>query len=178
LSKYATLIAIDQSSSKSGIAVFDGTDLMRRDIIKLPASVPADRRNIEMMHQIEVLLQRYQPDTVIIEDVQMQKSVYPVIILARLQGMIMALCDRYKVDCKMYLPTTWRKQLGFQQGKGVTRQDLKQQATDFVNASYGINVGEDVSEAICIGLAHLNYIGALPTEKNERMKKPHDSKEA
>ena len=154
---------------------------MHRDMIVLPSSVPADQRNIEMMHQIEVVLQRYRPDTVVIEDVQMQKSVYPVIVLARLQGMILALCDRYKADCKMYLPASWRKQLGFRQGKGVTRKECKEQAVAFVKKAYGLNVGEDIGEAICIGLAHLNYLGALPNLPDtgeSRTDDPQDFKEA
>lgn len=157
-----SLLAVDQSSRISGWACFDGTDLMKWDAIILPQSVPADQRIIEMTHQLEVVIQRYHPKMIVFEDVQRQANEKTVITLARLQGLMIGLCDRYRAPYDMYLPSVWRKQLGFRQGKGVTRQECKEQAIEFVRNAYGLKVGEDICEAICIGLAHLKTLGMLP----------------
>ena len=162
MSKPATLVSFDQATKCTAWAAFDGTDLLKWDAIILPQSVSADQRIIEMTHQIEVILQRYRPKIVVIEDVQKQASEHTVILLARLQGLIIGLCDRLKIPCKLMLPTVWRKHLGLRQGKSVTRQECKEQAIEFVRKSYGLNVGEDICEAICIGLAYLKYLGMLP----------------
>ena len=173
------MLALDQSTRVTGWAAFDGTDLLRWDVIVLPQSVPAEQRIVEMMHQIEVVIQRYRPKMIVLEDVQKQASERTVILLARLQGLIISLCDRYQIPYTMYFPTRWRKQLGFSQGAGVSRDACKQQALDFIRNAYGLKVGEDICEAICIGLAHLRVLGMLPNlNELRRAHDPRDYKEA
>ncbi len=89
-----------------------------------------------------------------------QQSIQIVILLARLQGCIIDICRKKKAAYSIYQPTTWRSNIGFDQGN-LKRKELKQQAVDHVKNSYGLNVGEDVCEAICIGLAHLKQQGKI-----------------
>ena len=157
-----SVLALDQSTKKSGWSCFDGTSLYKWGLIDVPQSVPAESRMIEALHQYELLVQKYHPQLVVIEDVQLRKSPRTLILLARLQGMIIGLCDRYRIPIKIVAPATWRDELGFDQGRGIKTPDLKKQAIDFVRDSYGLKVGDDICESICIGLAHLKSIGALP----------------
>lgn len=179
MSKSATLLSLDQSTKITAWAAFDGTDLVKWDAIVLPQSVPADQRNIEIAHQLDVVIQRYRPKMIVFEDVQKQANDQVVIKLARLQGLIIGLCDRYHAPYDIYLPSVWRKQLNFRQGKGVTRQECKEQAIEFVRNAYGLKVGEDICEAICIGLAHLKILGMLPDLNDlHRAHRSKDYKEA
>lgn len=91
------------------------------------------------------------PDLVVFEDVAFQKNAAALITLARLQGVIIAKCLFDKNEFFIYSPSSWRKHLGFQQGKGIKRGNLKEQAIKYVKDSFGIEAGEDVCEAICIG---------------------------
>lgn len=151
---------------------------MKWDLIALPQSVPSSQRIIEMTHQIEVVIQKYRPKLIVFEDVQVQRDARAALMLARLQGLIMGLCDRYNTPYEIISPTTWRKMLGFKQGRGVSRQELKEQAVSFVRNGYGIVVGEDICEAICIGLAHLKDLGLLPNlDELKRAKRKDDCKE-
>ena len=171
----ATTLSFDQATQRTAWAAFQGSKLMEFGIVNVPRDVKAGDRLIEMAHQILGVIQRFKPNHVVIEDVQLQQAVKPLILLARLQGMILGICDRLNVSCTMYLPSVWRKRLQFRQGKGVTRKECKEQAISLVKNVFGVNAGDDISEAICIGLAHLNFIGALPNiERND----PQDYKES
>lgn len=48
-------------------------------------------------------------------------------ILAELLGVIIGICRSLDIQHRVYLPTEWRKILGFQQGR-IPRQELKAQA--------------------------------------------------
>ena len=53
--------------------------------------------------------------------------------------------------------------LGFKQGSGTKRSDLKQQAIDMIYDRYGISVTNDEADAICIGIAYIKKT----TEENQ-----------
>lgn len=82
------------------------------------------------------------------------RSVQAVILLARLQGIIMGFCDMLNIPYTVYLPSQWRKVLGFKQGR-VTRENLKQQAIDLVRDTYNLSVQTDEADALCIAMAYL-----------------------
>lgn len=54
----------------------------------------------------------------------------------------------------VYLPSQWRKVLGFKQGR-VTRENLKQQAIDLIRDTYNLSVQTDEADALCIAMAYL-----------------------
>lgn len=82
------------------------------------------------------------------------RSVQAVILLARLQGIIMGFCDMLNIPYTVYLPSQWRKVLGFKQGR-VTRENLKQQAIDLIRDTYNLSVQTDEADALCIAMAYL-----------------------
>lgn len=149
------VLALDQASIITGYAIFEDGDLA--GFGKLTAnksSDPADRFE-EMCRQIHLLFLKSKADIIIFEDVSLRTSIKTLITLSRLQGAIMDIAYSYGTGFKIYAPTQWRKVLGFNQGKAVRREVLKEQAIDYVSRCYGITVNDDVAEAICIGLAYL-----------------------
>ena len=108
------------------------------------------------------LIRRYNPEFVVFEGVMFQKSPNALIVLANLQGILRGICQERGAGYAVYAPTAWRRLMGIRQGKGITRDKLKEQAIALVRSAYGINVEEDVCEAICIGLAHLRKSGIIP----------------
>lgn len=114
-----------------------------------------------MCESIQKVIQEKQPDIVVFEDVSLQTNVATLTVLARLQGCIISECIRLNIPFAIYKPTIWRKILDFKQGRGVLRQELKQQALDYVKTKYHdlVNcdsVNDDIAEAICIGSAYIN----------------------
>lgn len=111
-----------------------------------------NERNRTMYHSIQSRIKENHPDVVVIEDVVLQHSVKTLIELARLQGIIIGICDLYGINCVILKTTEWRKLLGFNQGK-IKREDLKKQAISYIKEKYNQDVTSDEADAICIALA-------------------------
>ena len=163
------LLAFDQATVHTGWAVFDGIDLVNYGLLDASGN-DSEARLDEMAARIRDLVRHYNPEHVVFEGVLYQKSPAALILLANVQGIIRGICQENECGYSVYAPTSWRRLMEIQQGKGITREKLKAQAIAMVRASYGIEVEEDVCEAICIGLAHLRKNGALPPLNNFKEK--------
>lgn len=106
-----------------------------------------------MCEAVVDLIGRVKPDFLVMEGCTYQRNAATLIELAQLQGVIIGTCIQNQIEFYIYPPSSWRKELGFEQGKGVKREALKQQAIDHVRTMTGHEEPEDVSEAICIGAA-------------------------
>lgn len=111
----------------------------------------SDRRVENMMMRIFNCIKENNPDYVVIEDVALQKNPATLIMLSRLQGAIIGFCEFNGIPYEIMKPPSWRKILGFKQGKGEERLDLKKQAIEYVQNKYSLKLQDDVCESICIG---------------------------
>ncbi len=111
-----------------------------------------------MIKRICGYIRKYAPDSVVIEDVALQSNAATLILLARLQGAIIGYCLVNNMPCAILKPPNWRKILGFNQGQGIKRNNLKKQAVNYVKSNYGLKLSVDVCEAVCIGDAFLKIV--------------------
>ena len=154
------ILAFDQSSTRSGFAVFTDGEYVDSGVIDKHKLTDADKRVAEMGLAIYKKIKEVSPDTVIIEGVQQQSGVSTVILLARLQGMILGYCAAHKIRTEILLPSQWRAALKYKQGAKVKREELKKQSMDYVKKNFDIDgCTEDQSEAICIGVAASKLFG-------------------
>lgn len=109
-----------------------------------------DTRFEEMSHKLWSILNIYKPNIVYVEETVVLRNAQTQRFLTRLQGVIYAWCMNHGCEFNTIRPTSWRKQLSFAQGKNVKREQLKEQSIQYVFAHYGLNVGDDEAEAICI----------------------------
>lgn len=114
-----------------------------------------ERRVETMMKKICEAIKKYKPDFVVIEDIALQRNPATLIILARLQGAIIGYCEFNCIPYNIIKPPNWRKVLGFRQGRGIKRPQLKKQAIEYVRNKYGLTLQDDICESICIGDAYL-----------------------
>ena len=156
------ICVFDQSTQKTGYAVFSGTDLYRWGVIDLHKQKDANTRFQNMCEKIREMIDRVRPDLVVFENIALHSSVSALVTLANLQGAIMQDCYLYHIPFACYAPSSWRKQLGLQGNRSTKRPEYKRRAIEYVKRCYGLTVGDDCAEAICIGLAHLSKAGALP----------------
>lgn len=171
--KETRLLALDQATQISGWSLWDGNKLVRYGVF-----TASSKDTIERLSQIHFwllnLIINFQPDIVILEDIQMQDfsgnsgkertSKYDTIgvttfkSLAELLGVLQVTLKENKIDFKVVSSQVWRKGIGI---KGRTRTDRKRSAQQFVKQEYDINVSEDEADAICLGRYGIkNY--ALP----------------
>ena len=149
------ILSFDQATKKTGYAIFLGNSLQTYGLIDMSKYEAPGERFQHMCVQIACFIRDVQPDFVIFEDVSMQSNIATTILLARLQGVIIGTCLDCNIMFDIYKPSSWRKVLCFDQGKGVKRESLKNQAKQYVFNTFGVAATEDQSEAICIGWAHI-----------------------
>lgn len=118
-----------------------------------------DSRFEQMSHELWTILEIYKPNIVYVEETVVLRNAQTQRFLTRLQGVIYAWCMNHECEFNTIRPTTWRKQLLFLQGKNIKRDQLKEQSVKYVFDNYGLNVGDDESDAICIGDAVIKMFG-------------------
>lgn len=148
-------LSFDQASTCTGVAVFTDNELTKYDLIDLSKQKDTKQRFLDMIIPINNYIIAENPDVVVFEDVSLQTNVSTLLLLAQIQGAIMQSCAIKAIPFKVYKPTSWRKLLKFTQGRNVKRAELKQQSKDHVLNKYGLNLKDDITDAICIGEAYL-----------------------
>lgn len=148
------ILSFDQSTRVSGWAYFEDGKYIESGVIDMNKSkLETDKRSFEMAKEIWKIIKKYNPQELVIENVQQQSSPSTVIILARLAGMIIGYAEAHNIHVHILLPSQWRKALGYSQGAKVKRQELKQQSIDYVKKNLGLELSEDECEAIAEGIA-------------------------
>ena len=150
------LLAFDQSTAKTGWAFFIDNQLDDYGVFNKAKIKDTPERIRSMFLEIITKIEELNPDKVIVEAVQQQASPATSMMLSQLQGMIIGYLYEHGIPVESPMPTQWRHLLGFTQGKGVKREELKEQSIQYVNEIFGIETAsDDMAEAICIGAAML-----------------------
>jgi Holliday junction resolvasome RuvABC endonuclease subunit len=101
------------------------------------------------------MIGNWQPDYIVMEDIQYQNNYQTYKKLAMLLGVLTVAAKSAKIDYRIIAPVQWRSHYQIT-GK---RDDIKAKAVKLVNTMYNINVIDDVAEAILIGhyIADIKY---------------------
>lgn len=147
------VLNFDQSTKLSAYSYWVDGEYVEVGCIDLHKIKDTSERVRAMGVELCKVIAKYKPTEVVMEEVAQQSNPLTLKLLARIQGVIIGFCAAHKVDTYIIEPSKWRATLQFKQGSGVKREELKAQAIQHVKATYGIEPGEDQSEAICIGEA-------------------------
>ena len=149
------LIALDESTTCTGYAVFEDNELIEHGIFSFKSKDVLERVSL-IMEEIEELINVYKPNNMVIEDVQITMNAATAKSLLGLQFMIEVYAHRNNIPCETYRTTKWRKILGLSNSRSLDRKAKKQETIDYVKEKYGIDVlKDDESDAIAIGTAYL-----------------------
>ena len=144
------LVSIDGSTQKTGIAYFCNGKYVEHLLLDFSKDKNMENRFESMSKEIWKMLDDYRPNIIYIEETYMANNPQTSKILTRLQGVVYAWCINNACEFNTIRPTSWRKQLNFQQGRNVKREQLKKQSLQYVLDNYGLEVTDDESDAICI----------------------------
>lgn len=148
------VVSFDQATKVSGWSFWTDGTYVDSGIIDKHKIKDSNERAAAMGNAICEKLEELHPDCVVIENVQAQAGVSTVILLARLQGIVIGWCYAHKIRVEVIEPSKWRKCLGYKQGPGVKREDLKWQSISYVQEHLGFDdFSEDRCEACCLGIA-------------------------
>lgn len=156
------MISLDTSSSKTGWAYFLAGKYKKSGVIDLDTKEckkkyqnNSDKRIEDMCLAVLELLQKHQPDIIVIEKLNVSRNMNAVRVLSKVIG---AVYTYYIMndDCFYFeiQPTQWRSQLGMQSGK-KKRDELKQLSVEYVKNTLGIDVTDDEADSICAGIAYI-----------------------
>ena len=156
MKKKVKILAFDQATKVSGYAVIENGTLSEYDCIDLTKTKgTAEDRINRMAYELWAIIDRVHPTLVVLEDVEMISNMQAMIMLARLLGRMQGYCVANGIEYKTYIPSAWRRVLGYQQGAGIKRADLKQQSIAYAKNITGKELQEDTAEAVAIAHAAL-----------------------
>jgi len=149
------ILALDLSTKSSGWAVYDKDKLIDYNCITAGSSNLFSRID-KMVEELKKILDKYNFSHVYIEDVypeDVHNNIQVYKALVYLQGFILHLLNKYKLEHTFFLPNEWRAKCGIHTGKGIKRDILKAKDIQFVQDQFNIKVNDDIADAICIGFA-------------------------
>jgi len=159
------MVSIDSSTKKTGVAIFENGVYSAFKLIDLSHVENIDSRFKEMSCEIWRILDHYSPTLIYVEETVVVRNAQTQRFLTRLQGVIYGWCIMNSCEFNTIRPTEFRKELGFKQGRNVKREELKQQSVSYVKEHFGLDVNDDVADAICIGSAIVKIFDKLEEEK-------------
>ena len=165
--KNTTLLSLDTSSSKTGWAIFKNgeymdsgvIDLSKKELKKMYAG-NSDKRIRDMCVLIYKILNKYNPDIVLVEKLNVSRNMNATRILSKIIGSIYFyvihknVIDKSNVFYYEMQASQWRKQIGIQK-TGRKRDEYKMLSMQYVKDNFGISVSDDQSDAICMGIGYI-----------------------
>lgn len=140
---------IDASTRKTGICIRNEDTLLFHTVIDLSSNKDTDSRIPQMMRELGHILKKHNPDVLFVENTWNASNIQTTIKLSYIIGAIIYICQVLDIGFNKILPSSWRSAIGLSIGK-KKREELKQDAIDYVKTKYGIVCGDDEAEAIGI----------------------------
>lgn len=142
---------VDASTKCTGVSIMNDGKLEYYTLIDLHKEKDVIKRMEIMMVKICEELDKYELDKVYIEKCIFKGGNVDVTQkLSYLSGALMLYCVQHGIEFNNPLPSVWRKKIGIEQSSKVKRDVLKAEAILAVKKEYGIDVGDDIAEAILI----------------------------
>ena len=151
------IIALDQSSHKTGYAIYDNQTLISYGVYESTKESPMDRLR-SACDWLDSMIANWKPDEIGFEEPQYNpgsgddkdkiRAHDTFKLLAQIMGALMITAMREKVKISTVLIPTWRHHCGV---KGRYRADQKRSAQLLVKQWHDILVSDDESDAICMG---------------------------
>ena len=156
------VLSIDASTKSTGFALFDGKELKSYKCVTASSNDLATRIK-KMVFALDEILSKNKIDIIVLEEVRPEQGLQNIKThkaLMYLQAAIAFLVhERFKnVEIDYIYPNEWRKICGIKTGAGVRRETLKPKDIAFVKQTYGIDVNDDIADAIGIGHAYVNKL--------------------
>ena len=151
------ILTLDLSTKSSGWAIFQDKKLKKYGCITASSSNLFHRID-KMIMELTQVIDQSSPTIVVIEDplpADVRHNIKTYKALTYLQGYVLHLLDDKGItNITFYTSSEWRSKCKIKTGPGIKRDVLKPKDVAFVKAEYGIDVNDDVADAISIGYAY------------------------
>ena len=146
---------MDTSSSCSGWSIFIDGEYSNSGVINCKKIKNTQERLGIMCSALLSFLDQENPDAVVIEMTVVSRNASAQRMLTMILGAVYGWCLVHNVYFEMLRPTEWRALIS-KEKKGRKRDELKAWSVRKVKELFGIDVTDDESDAILIGLAYIN----------------------
>lgn len=151
------LISLDTSSKKTGYAIYENGKFQRSAVIDLADMSNGEIRSEAMIKQFIQLMKEEKPDIIVVETMVVTRNAQAARLLSMIIGAVYGLCVEHDIIFSSLRPTEWRSLVHSDlKPQGRKRQDYKEWSKQVVKEIYGLDVSDDESDAILIGLAYNN----------------------
>lgn len=149
------ILTLDQATHKTGFCVLDKEtkEYIAFGTVKANKKKDTALRIHDLEQWVKKAIDEYQPNLVVIEDVQFQSNNKVYKTLAQLQGVLVNACIKANVPYKIVPSVTWKRKTGINQ---VNRKEDKAASIALASKVVGENVHEDTADAICMAISELN----------------------
>lgn len=159
-----TIVGIDASTNKTGIAVFTDGEYFEHTLIDLHKIKDSKERISKMMLAICEYLDEFIVDKIIMEESMMTNNISTVKMLSNIAGAVMFYAASHDIEFELSLPTHWRKKIGLSQSNKIKREVLKAEAIAAVKQEYGMDLSDDEAESVLIARSGFNLPKIVITE--------------
>lgn len=141
------IAAIDNATSNIGVSIFDSGKLVYYNLIHIEGDTVS--RLVKNRQWLEnIVINEWQPDLIVLEDIQYQNNIQTFKTLAMLLGNAVVSSKINNIKYETVLSKVWRSHFLI---NGKNRIQQKIQAIEQVKKMYGIEVIDDIAEAILLG---------------------------
>ncbi len=147
------LLALDQSSRITGYTILDNGKIVKVSHFECVSNDLGDRL-IQIRKKISQLIEEYDIDEVVFEDIQLQdvngnkeKGITTFKTLAEVFGVVHELLTEIKMPYAVAMPIKWKAHFKIA-GRG--RDQEKKMTQAYVLKTYGISCTEDEADSLCI----------------------------
>lgn len=143
------ILALDQATKTTGYSVWKDGQLVAQGKFTC-GELDLGQRIHQVKLNVLALLEGYKIDKLYLEDIQLenQYGVTTYKSLAELIGVLQEVAVERNLPVEIVPPATWRHGCGIM---GKKREDKKANAQKHVAQKYGLQVSDDIADAICIG---------------------------
>lgn len=151
------VLSLDNATVRCGWAVLEN-----RKPLVYGTHTAKSTDNLERISEVkawfQMLLTSYEIDVIGFENVFYSGNPQTLIVLSMLLGVLTNSAHEKRYPQYCFGANEWRSKIGIKPQKRV-RDNFKAMAQAYVRDNFGINVGQDTAEAICIGVAtHDSYV--------------------
>ena len=151
------LLGIDSSTSKTGVSVYIDGVYSTSFLIDASKIKDTTEKFCTMCKEIIYKLNEEKPNIVVIERMHTLRNADAFRKLCKVMGVVHGWCILNDCEYIELSPTEWRKSVAEKDEKVPRkREELKQWSVNKIKEKYGIEVKDDIADAICIGEAYIN----------------------
>lgn len=141
------ILGLDTSTSSTGYAVIDNGKLICYGSIKPPKKLNTIEKIIYIEKEIKEIISKKKVEYIVIEQLAVMRSANTTRVLAGLLYHLIIEFTKKDILTILVRPSEWRSHCGI---KGKGREELKQNAINYIKSKYKIDVNDDEADSICI----------------------------